>query len=545
MAGLARSESDTEALLRTSEQQDEAPESLDATGMNYFMAVVMTIVTAAPFYFVVNELGKLKGDQFIPCTETPCNYIRFFPDASLPGTGYSPMRVQNGVSRPIALTSIYSDSILSFLSLDARTAVHTPTWSNSTDWKELTDMKSDLMTNFFSEHNETRLAIEHEQEELQQTSWILKLAHGLCRVPQGIYMYPIVAVGSRANNNTIPLPMGLIPSAVPAGEVARCESMEVKAKILNNMKSAKSKTVYIACLAGWVFLKIVHDLMLLSKTFAEYDSLRVGALSLIFQLIAASAGFAWSASIAGVFVSPLTADGDVVCFYRYPTISAVLALSTPLLFMYGAFQKVLGVIRSMNHGDYLYYQQFDVPFKYVSQSRNWFKGTLVSSVVCGTKAVPDKPSSDLPQRKLWATALLAFHILLITVVIVPFACPVLLAILQAASMKLLEPDSGAVGRMTAWAVLSVPSGYFMFVLCRGFNETYKRQMSHGRHLGGVGQEILFHVLFWFPAIVCFAPFPSLSLTKAEMLCAGSFLFALSIFGLASGAKDMFEEVSKG
>ena len=53
--------------------------------MNYVMAAVMTLVATTPFYLVINELGRLQGESFVPCTKQPCNYIRFFPDQSLPG----------------------------------------------------------------------------------------------------------------------------------------------------------------------------------------------------------------------------------------------------------------------------------------------------------------------------------------------------------------------------------------------------------------------------------------------------------------------------
>ena len=76
---------------------------------------------------------------------------------------------------------------------------------------------------------------------------------------------------------------------------------------------------------------------------------------MVFQLVAAAAGFAWSAGIAGVFTAPVTMGGtDIasVCYYRYPARAALLALSTPLLLLHSAFEKVKAVIKSLRQAEF-------------------------------------------------------------------------------------------------------------------------------------------------------------------------------------------------
>jgi hypothetical protein len=96
----------------------------------------------------------------------------------------------------------------------------------------------------------------------------------------------------------------------------------------------------------------------------------------------------WSMSASEVFVAPASKEGeaDCACYYKLPTLQALLSMTTPVVFVGVFVLKIFAYIRSVSYGDYLYFKQYDVPWYLAKQSPSHVEGTLVAPLVVGTDA---------------------------------------------------------------------------------------------------------------------------------------------------------------
>jgi len=109
------------------------------------------------------------------------------------------------------------------------------------------------------------------------------------------------------------------------------------------------------CIAGWSIAKVLHDWLLLGGAH-EYTTLRIGCISIFFQLMAVSLAFFWSMGAVEVFAAEIV-PGQCACYYVLPELEAILAIGTPCLLFVNAVKKLENVHRAPLVGDYLYYQQ--------------------------------------------------------------------------------------------------------------------------------------------------------------------------------------------
>lgn len=147
-------------------------------------------------------------------------------------------------------------------------------------------------------------------------------------------------------------------------------------KIDNFLATGASKRVYLLGIAGWTISKIIHD----GGVMYEWDedkSMNVGFLSWCFQMLAACAGIFWCMGAVSVFQAPVPGQ-DCACYYRLPGLQAFLAISAPFLLLYMALEKLKAIVIAAKFGDYLYFKQFDVPFRYLQDRNQWASATFVT-----------------------------------------------------------------------------------------------------------------------------------------------------------------------
>lgn len=125
--------------------------------------------------------------------------------------------------------------------------------------------------------------------------------------------------------------------------------------IINPLHKSWCRVLYIWCIAGWSIAKVLHDWLLLGGA-DEYTTLRIGCISIFFQLMAVSLAFFWSMGAVEVFVAEIV-PGKCACYYVLPELEAILAIGTPFLLFLHAVKKLENVHRAPLVGDYLYYQQ--------------------------------------------------------------------------------------------------------------------------------------------------------------------------------------------
>eukprot|EP00438_Fugacium_kawagutii_P012185 Skav205401 [mRNA] locus=scaffold1642:362375:363952:+ [translate_table: standard] len=146
----------------------------------------------------------------------------------------------------------------------------------------------------------------------------------------------------------------------------RCDSSWARRQIINPLHNSWCRVLYVWCIAGWAISKVLHDWLLLGGAH-EYTTLRIGCMSIFFQLMAVALAFFWSMGAVEVFVSELV-PGKCACYYVLPELEAILAIGTPCLLFVHAVKKLENVHRAPLVGDYLYYQQYDLPFRLASKS---------------------------------------------------------------------------------------------------------------------------------------------------------------------------------
>ncbi|CAE7297882.1 PDF1B [Symbiodinium natans] len=154
-----------------------------------------------------------------------------------------------------------------------------------------------------------------------------------------------------------------------------CNGKSARNSIINPLHSSRSRHAYVWCIAGWWLSKILHDWLLLAGAH-EYTTLRIGVASILFHLLAVCAAFLWSMGAVEVFLSPL-GNGECACYYCLPELEAILAIGTPCLLFITAVRKLENVHRAPLVGDYLYYQQYDAPFRLADKSNAVSSGTLL------------------------------------------------------------------------------------------------------------------------------------------------------------------------
>eukprot|EP00439_Symbiodinium_sp_Y106_P026130 s2504_g3.t1 len=163
-----------------------------------------------------------------------------------------------------------------------------------------------------------------------------------------------------------------------------CNGEAARHSIINPLHNSRSRHAYVWCIGGWWLSKILHDWLLLAGAH-EYTTLRIGLVSTFFHLLAVCAAFLWSMGAVEVFLSPM-GNGECACYYVLPELESIFAIGTPCLLFITAVRKLENVHRAPLVGDYLYYQQYDAPYRLVNKSNGVSTGTLLVSSACGYHA---------------------------------------------------------------------------------------------------------------------------------------------------------------
>ena len=180
----------------------------------------------------------------------------------------------------------------------------------------------------------------------------------------------------------------------------KCDSDEVRERIINPLAAGFSTRFYLVSIGVWALLKALHDVMVLSGRYSEPTTLWVGFISWVFQGLAVSSGMLAMMGAAQVWVSEAdgtawNGDGPCSCFYRLDDARALVLVSTPLVLWYAYFAKQKRIIQALLSGDYLYYKTYDVPYAVVRQNPAWQELDLL---VPNSRAATSTASSGSPVR---------------------------------------------------------------------------------------------------------------------------------------------------
>lgn len=184
-----------------------------------------------------------------------------------------------------------------------------------------------------------------------------------------------------------------------------CETESVREKIDNHLNTGYTIPIYKVGIAGWTFMKVLHDWGLLADV-PEKITLWLGICSWIFQLVATLFAFSWGASAAEVFIARET---NGACFYQLKPIQIFTALGTPLLLLSLTHFKLKNLMLSVVNGDFLYYKSYDVPYRVVKATAA--ENPLLTTGLHGDPGFPAAPYQQLTFREMYRMSLLTLLVL--------------------------------------------------------------------------------------------------------------------------------------
>jgi len=407
---------------------------------SYISVIALTVLSTYPFYALVSSVQELDTKFFIPCTkDEPCRFSRLYGGVDLPGTFPDFVQMQNGVSRPILVDMKHSRAVpipykqpvarrdlvlggyllggLMYQWPDEKNHVRKAHMWCAAFFCVDSSGKPFFALNGFSEE------IEHAQRQVEKNSTgeyldthpgsaraVEQLNHAFDKVGYGRWMLYTVYPLAKSMHELFSFAMAwvhgqstssgseLLPSArcgltpVPLGGAAAeeqvCSLDSVKKDIVNPLASSPAAAGYIACIGGWAFCKVAHDIMLLAN-WREVFSLHAGAASVLFAGGAVGMGFMTAMGASQVFIAHRdSADGEepCACYYKLDDIPMLFMLATPCLLLWTYLKHLTASYRALLSGDYLYYEKFRVPYRWVRQNRGWTSASLLLDQLRGSSA---------------------------------------------------------------------------------------------------------------------------------------------------------------
>lgn len=379
------------------------PAYYDESGMvvRVGKAIGLALAAIAPFYTVLDTLGALKGDVFVPCSNFTCHYLQLFQASDMPGSGVGMIAVRNGASEAIGFNIQATDPSVFFKAYACpRVSVNTTrSFKEKLYGQPCPHLDSREYRTFLASHPDTHELVTKENKRVARTPFFLRAAYAITKFPMWVYTYPL-NVFSKYNYlwGMEHIPTGQCPHMSAEEMKAMCQQPDVRSHIHNHLKEyTPTKILAIVGLVGCAVFSAMHDIWLLLDK-PEIVSLQLGAVAALMQGAAVAGVFLWSMGATGVFVSHIMSDTseiDCVCYYQLPEITQLVALSTPFALLMAFYARVqLSGLASL-FGDHLYFLRFDVPFYLAKQSTLWTWAVLMTPKAAGTvKAKPRWKQTD-------------------------------------------------------------------------------------------------------------------------------------------------------
>jgi len=153
---------------------------------------------------------------------------------------------------------------------------------------------------------------------------------------------------------------------------ATCSSHETKKRIKARYLHGIAERIYVWATCGWLASKVFHDCMLLYG-FDEFTTLRIGLVTLFFQMTMTAAAFCWATGAAEVAGAPLAVGGkefgsSCFCIYQLPELETLITFATPAVLFNFVSNRFSNSLRATLCGDYVYCTVLYVPFHVVAKS---------------------------------------------------------------------------------------------------------------------------------------------------------------------------------
>lgn len=355
-------------------------------------AIGLAIAAVAPYLTVLDTLGSLKGDVFVPCSNFSCHYIQLFRADVMPGSGVGMMSVQNGVAEAVGFNINFRDHDRAFTAYACPRV--SPQANKTRNFKEklygdpCPHINGQEYRSFLGSHPSTHHIVMQENDRIDQASSFLRAAYTITKLPMWAYTYLFTVISKHSDLWGMEyIPSAQCPHKSTEEMIAECEKPDVRSRIHNHMKEYKpTKILVVAGLLGCALFSAIHDICLLTDQ-SEMVSMPLGALAAVMQGAAVAAVFLWTMGATGVFVSKFMSERDeveCVCYYQLPELTQLVALSTPFALLMAFYARVQLAGLASLFGDHLFYMRFDVPYFLAKQSTLWTWGVLMTPKAAGT-----------------------------------------------------------------------------------------------------------------------------------------------------------------
>eukprot|EP00445_Apocalathium_hangoei_P007646 CAMPEP_0203851052 /NCGR_PEP_ID=MMETSP0359-20131031/7122_1 /ASSEMBLY_ACC=CAM_ASM_000338 /TAXON_ID=268821 /ORGANISM="Scrippsiella Hangoei, Strain SHTV-5" /LENGTH=681 /DNA_ID=CAMNT_0050767023 /DNA_START=7 /DNA_END=2052 /DNA_ORIENTATION=- len=397
----------------------------------YVRVLVMSFASSLPFFLVLNKLN-VPPEQFQPCNDGGCNYMRLYPSFYFPAAGKNVLHVANGMMYPLEMSDT-NFTICVTIPMHPHCV-----WNTSETWfKEL------------RQHRYLKEAIENQSKYVEPfaaplTKYAYFITDSIATVAfkvQVIATYPVTHQYEHVGYDKAP--PASCPNMTDAIEMQqKCMEEKVKLNIRNNLMNCTSRSITQGALFGWALFKGVHDIML-SGGGEPFTCLMVGYLATAFQGLAVATIFLWSMGAAEVFAAQVI-EGECYCLYQLPWLDSMLGLSSPFALLLIFCIKLQSLGKAALYGDYMYSVSYHMPFHLAKRSILWTRGSLLSPLVTGHQALRSERAwlnNFTHQRVEWLGRMqvffLAFRALILAIVSVA-GCPFLLRMLELFRMNFSE-----------------------------------------------------------------------------------------------------------
>lgn len=363
----------------------------------YAKAMAFGLITIAPYYTVLDQLGSITPESFMPCNDQPCHYMRLFDSRFIPGSGSDIMAVRNGLRRPMAMR--YSD-------YQVYACPETGPNETAREWGDkIFGSSCPLMNDRESlksqgeKYPALQGGVDHETEMASQMTLTVRIAFFVTKLPLLLFTFPFnmaAKVNDRWGMDHIP--SASCPGLSPEEMRFKCADMKIQKGVHNHLHTwGPSRDATFLFLILWGVTSGIHDVQVLHGV-SEKTTLLVGTISTFMCGAGVAAMFCWAMAATEVFVAELEgfSTSECVCFYQLGEVTQLVGLSTPFAMLAAFAIKVQ--LQGLNSlfGDSTYYQPYIIPHYLAKQSYLWTWAVLTSPKQAGTIEAKPREYFEIP-----------------------------------------------------------------------------------------------------------------------------------------------------
>lgn len=363
----------------------------------YLKAMAFAFITVAPYYTVLDQLGSITPESFMPCNDQPCHYMRLYDSTFIPGSGSDIIAIRNGLHRPMAMR--YKDYHI-YACPEIGPNETARAWGDKVFGDACPSMHDEEILKAQREkYPELQKGVDHETEMASQMTFTVRFAFFVTKLPLLLFTFPFnMAAKINQKWGMDHILSASCPGLSPDEMRSKCADMKTQKGVHNHLKTmGPSRDATLGFLLLWGLVSGIHDVQVLYGT-SEKTTLLTGTISTFLCGAGVAAMFCWAMAATEVFVAEVEgfSTSQCVCYYQLTEITQLVGLSTPFAMLAAFAIKVQ--LQGLNSlfGDATYYQPYIVPHYLAKQSYLWTWAVLTSPKQAGTIKGQEREKFEIP-----------------------------------------------------------------------------------------------------------------------------------------------------